>query len=342
MAQNPIFDKKNVIVTGGAGFIGSFLCERLLKEARVICIDNFSTSKPDNINHLLKNQDFELIRADLSEKIDLTSYRELERFKLKFQGVQEIYHLACPTSVKNFDQHRINTVLANSVVMRNALDMAVAFSAKFFHASTSIIYGWRPADGHLFREEEFGNVDHLQPRSCYDEGKRWAETMVYTYKQVHGLDARIGRIFRTYGPRMPLYDGHMIPDFIIDALDGKPLTIYGDADKKFTTTLAYVTDTVDAIMKLMEQPQDVGPVNIGSDQEVSLEDVAKKIVEMVGSQSTVTHAPPLAFMSVLGLPDLTKVKNTLGWFPLVSLEQGLQKSIEYTIAHRGLISPGRA
>lgn len=340
MAQTPIFDKKNVIVTGGAGFIGSFLCERLLKDSRVICIDNFSTSIPDNINHLLKNQDFELIRADLADLLDLESFGELARFKLKFQGVQEIYHLACPTSVKNFDGHRMRTLLANSVVMRNVLDIAVKYKAKFFQASTSVIYGWRPEDGHLFREEEFGNVDHLQPRSCYDEGKRWAETMVDTYRSVHGLNVRIGRIFRTYGPRMPLYDGHMIPDFIIDATLGQRLVIYGDAEKKFTTSLMYVTDAVDAIAKLMDLAQDPGPVNIGSDQEVSLEDVARKIIGMTGSAAEVVHEPPLAFMSILGLPDLTKAKNELGWFPLVSLDQGLQKSIEYTVAHKGLVGSG--
>ncbi len=336
MADKPIFEKKNVLVTGGAGFIGSFLCERLLKDARVICIDNFATSMQSNIDHLLKNADFEFIRADINEPIDLEKYPELERFKLKFQGVQEIYNLACPTSAKRFEEFRRQTTLANSVGMRNILDLAVKYGAKFFQASTSVVYGPRPADGHLFKEEEFGAFDHLTPRACYDEGKRWAETMTITYSQMNGLDARIGRIFRTYGPRMPLFDGQMMPDFITNALEGKDLVVYGD--ENFRTSLMYVTDVVDAIVKLMRLPKDIGPVNIGSDYDIKIVDVAKKIIELTNSSSKITHEEQLMFMSQLGLPELTKAKEQLGWLPLIPLEQGLKKSIEYTIAQKGLTS----
>ncbi len=337
MPETPIFEKKNILVTGGAGFIGSFLCERLLKDNKVVCVDNFITSDENNIAHLLKNSDFEFIKADVNEGLDLEKFPELERFKLKFQGFQEIYHLACPTSAKQFEEFRHQTLLANSVGLRNALDLAVKYKAKFFHASTSVVYGPRPEDGHLFREEEFGMLDHLTPRSCYDEGKRWAETMVYTYRQVHGIDARMGRIFRTYGPRMLLNDGQMIPDFILNALDGRDLVIYGDAN--FRTSLIYVTDVVDAILKLMKLPKDPGPVNIGSDYDIKLVDVAKHIIELTNSSSKVSFEPPLLFMTQLGLPDLTRAKEQLGWLPLVSLDQGLRRSIEYTIAHRGLIRP---
>jgi len=337
VAESPIFEKKNVLVTGGAGFIGSFLCERLLQEdCKVICVDNLVTSSTINIDQLLKNPDFELLKADINVPLDLEAFPELERFKVKFQGIQEIYHLACPTSAKKFDQFRMDTLWANSVGMKNVLDIAAVHKAKFFQASTSVIYGLRPADNHLFKESEFGAFDHMTPRSCYDEGKRWAETMAHTYATVHGLDVRIGRIFRTYGPRMPLRDGQMIPDFIMDALEGKELVIYGtDA---FRTSLTYVTDIVDGILRLMRNPENPGPVNLGSDYDIKIVDVAKKIIELTGSSSQIVYKEPLPFMTELGLPDLTKAKD-FGWIQLVNLEQGLKRSVEYTIAHKGLLSP---
>ncbi|OGL75003.1 hypothetical protein A3C96_00070 [Candidatus Uhrbacteria bacterium RIFCSPHIGHO2_02_FULL_60_10] len=335
MADAPIFEKKNILVTGGAGFIGSVLCERLLKEHHVICVDNLCTSYATNIDHLLKDQNFEFIRADINQPLDLDKYSELERFKVKFQGVQEIYHLACPTSAKNFDKFRQDTLLANSVGMRNILDLAVKYKAKFFQASTSVIYGPRPADGRLSKEADSGFIDHLSRRACYDEGKRFAETMCQTYKEVHGIDVRIARIFRTYGPRMPLFDGQMVPDFVIDALDGKDVVIYGD--ENFRTSLVFVTDVVDGILRLMNLPKDPGPLNLGSDYDVKLVDVAQRIIALTNSTSKIRFDPPLLFMSQLCLPDLTKAKDLLGWIPLVSLEQGLKKSIEYTTAHRGLI-----
>jgi UDP-glucuronate decarboxylase len=336
MGEAPIFEKKNILVTGGAGFIGSFLCERLLKDNKVICVDNFITSSEGNIDYLLPNPNFEFLRADINEPLDLEKYPELDRFKIKFQGIQEIYHMACPTSAKKFDQFKHQTLLSNSVGMRNVLDMAVKYKSKFFLASTSVVYGPRPADGHLFKEEEFGAFNHLSPRGCYDEGKRWAETMANTYRDVHNVDVRMARIFRTYGPRMLLYDGQMIPDFITDALENKDLVIYGD--DKFRTSLVYVSDVVDAITKLMKLPKDPGPINIGSDYDVKLIDVAAKIIKLTNSSSKVVFEPPILFMSALGLPDLTKVKDVLGWIPMVPLEQGLMKSIEYTTAHKGLIS----
>lgn len=338
MPESPIFDKKNVVVTGGAGFIGSFLCEKLLHEgARVICIDNFITSSTNNINHMLKDADFELIRTDVAEPFDLASYPELERFKLKSQGVQEVYHMACPTSPKKFDQFKMQTLQANSVGMKNVLDMALKYKSRFFQASTSVVYGMRPEDNHLLKEEEVGTYDHLTPRGCYDEGKRWAETMANTYADVHGLDVRIGRIFRTYGPRMALFDGHMIPDFIINAFEGKDMVVYGD--ENFRTSLIYVTDIVDGIMRLMSAQKDPGPVNLGSDYDIKIVDVVKKIIEITESSSKVVFEDPLPFMRNLGLPDLTRVKQELGWIPLVSLEQGLKKSVEYAMAHKGLLGP---
>jgi UDP-glucuronate decarboxylase len=335
MPEAHVFDKKNILVTGGAGFIGSFLCEKLLADSRVICLDNFTTSQESNIDHLLQNGDFEFIRQDINAPFDLEAFPELARFKLKFQGIQEIYHLACPTSPKKFDQFKMQTLLANSLGMKNALDLAVKYGAKFLLSSTSVVYGPRPADGHAFVETEFGAVDMLSPRSCYDEGRRFAETCVATYNQVHGVDVRIARVFRTYGPRMMLFDGQMIPDFITNALDNQDLVIYGD--ETFRTSLAYVSDVVDGLIKLMGAPKGIGPVNIGSDLEVPLVDVAQRIIEMTGSSSRITFQPPLLFMTPLGIPSLVKAKDQLGWLPLVTVDAGLKQTIDYTIAHKGLL-----
>lgn len=337
MAEKVIFDKKNVLVTGGAGFIGSHLCEALLKSgARVICLDNFITSSESNIDALLKNPDFEFIRHDLSVPFDPEAFPELARFKIKFQGIQEIYNLACPTSAKKFEQYKMQTLYANSLGMKNALDLAVRYGSRVVHTSTSVVYGPRPADGHLFKEEEFGAVDVLSPRACYDEGKRFAESSCVTYKQVHGLDVRIARIFRTYGPRMPLFDGQMISDFITNALDGKELEVFGD--ETFRTSLIYVADVVDGLMKMMAHPTDIGPVNIGSDIDLPIVDVANRILEMTGSSSKIVFKGSLMFITQLGLPDLTKAKEELGWIPLVTLDEGLKRAIDYTIASKSLLS----
>ena len=219
--------------------------------------------------------------------------------------------------------------------MKNTLDVAVRFKAKMFHASTCVVYGERPKDNHPFREDEWGANDMLSPRACYDEGKRFAESMCATYEQVLAIDMRIGRIFRTYGPRMPLFDGQMIPDFITNALDGKDLEIFGD--ETFHTSLLYVSDVVEAIMKMMEGPSGTGPMNIGSDQDVRLVDVAQRIIEMTGSSSKITFKDPLLFMTQLGLPDLARAKEKLGWIPLVTLDNGLKKAIDYTIANKSLL-----
>lgn len=329
-------ERKNILVTGGAGFIGSHLCEALLKDANVICLDNFTTSEVGNINHLLKDSNFEFIRHDINTPFDPELFPELARFKVKFQGIQEIYHLACPTSPKKFDQYRMQTLYANSLGMKNALDVAVRYRSKVAFSSSSVIYGPRPVDGHLFLETEMGTSDLQSPRACYDEGKRFAEACCVTYRLTHGLDIRIARIFRTYGPRMPLFDGQMIPDFITSALDGKELELYGD--ETFRTSLIYVGDVVDGLIKLMQAPPEVQVVNIGSDVDVPLIDVAQRIVEMTGSVSKIVFHPALLFMSQLGLPDMVKAKESLGWIPLITLDDGLKRTIEYTMSHKSLLS----
>lgn len=336
MSDQPIFDKKNILVTGGAGFIGSFLCERLLKDARVICVDNFVSSSEANIDLLLKNPDFEFIRHDINQPLDLEALPELARFKMKFQGIQEIYHLASPTSPKKFDQYRMQTLLTNSLGTKLILDLAVKYRAKVLAASSSVIYGPRPADMHPFEEHETGTSDTQSPRACYDEGKRFLEAACTTYANVHDIDVKVARIFRIYGPRMPLFDGHMIPDFILDALDGKAVEIYGD--ETFSTTLCYVGDCVDALLKLMDAPKGIGPVNVGSDQDIPIVDVAQRILEMTGSSSNISFQPSLEFMTQLGVPSITKAKDRLSWLPLVGIDDGLKQVIDYTIAHKHLLA----
>lgn len=325
---------KNILVTGGAGFIGSHLCEKLLKEARVICVDNLVNSTQRNIDHLLQNQNFEFLKVDINEPIDLKKFKELDRFQIEFTGLQEVYHLACPTSAKNFDKYKMDTLFANSLGMKNVLDMALKYKSKFVHASTSVVYGPRQEDRE-FKEEDYGLFDHLSPRSCYDEGKRFSETMVATYKQVHGLDSRIARIFRTFGPRQRLADGEMMPDFVLDAISGKDLVIYGD--ENFKTSLCFVDDVVDGLIKLMEVQQSIDVINLGSDREYKLAEVAQKIIEMTDSKSKIVYEASLPFITQLGIPDIRKAKDELGWFPIVNLEDGLRQTIEYVQAHRAIL-----
>ncbi|MEK7189731.1 MAG: NAD-dependent epimerase/dehydratase family protein [Patescibacteria group bacterium] len=341
MPKTPIFGKKNVLVTGGAGFIGSHLCEVLLKTSKVICLDNFSNSTPANIEHLLKDPDFELLKLNINQPFNLEDFPELEKFKIKFQGVQEIYHMACPTSAKNFNQSKIETLLTNSVGTYYALEMAVKYKAKFMLGSSAVVYGPRQPDKQTFSEEDLGAVNNLSKRACYDEGKRFAETMAATYAQVHKIDTKIARIFRTYGPRLKLFDSQMISDFIVEAIRGQDLVIYGD--ETFSSSLVYVSDVVDGLLKLMAVADSVGAVNVvnfGDERVHLLSDVAKTIIEKVGSKSKIHFEKPLEFITPLGIPDIRKAKNELGWMPLVMLEDGLKKTIDYTIAKEKTIGQG--
>src|SRR3990167_9311789 len=251
LAQKP----KTILVTGGAGFIGAHLCERLVKDGhRVICVDNFSTSHLRNIEALLQIPTFQFLRLDVTQPFNLESYPELVSFKIAFEGIHEIYHLACPTAIKAFDKFRTQTLFANSLGNYQVLEIARKYKSKILLTSSSVVYGARQDEHPLFTEDVRGVVDHLTPRACYDEGKRFAETMFETYRQVHSLDIRIARIFRTYGPRMPLFDGHLIPDFILNAMDGKDLVLYGG--KQFRTSLVYVSDVIDGLLRLMEAVKD--------------------------------------------------------------------------------------
>jgi len=331
----PIFEKKNVLVTGGAGFLGSHLCERLLKEAKVICLDDLSNSHVENIEHLLQYPDFEFIKFDVNEPIDLENFPELGKFKIKFQGIQEIYHLACPTSPRNFENLKVHSLWANSKSMLNTLDLAVHYKAKYVFASSSVVYG-NPTDEHkIFSEDDEGKVSHLSPRGCYDEGKRFAETCVETYRQVYGIDAKIARVFTTYGPRMQLRDGLLIPDFILSALEGKDLVIYGD--ETMEQSLCFVTDMVDGFLRLMASDPDIHIVNLGSDESLKMINVAHAIIQMTNSSSHVIFEKPLVFLTKKGIPDLHRAKEKLDWIPIINLQDGLQRVVDFTSANREML-----
>jgi UDP-glucuronate decarboxylase len=331
----PIFEKKNIIVTGGAGFLGSHLCERLLKEGKVICIDDLSNSSIQNIEHLLQYPDFEFIKMDVNNPIDLDNFDELDKFKVKFQGVQEIYHLACPTSPKNFESLKIHSLWSNSKAMLNTLDLAVKYRAKYIFGSSAVVYGNSTSDNAMLSEEDEGIVNHLSPRGCYDEGKRFAETCVETYRQVYGIDAKIARIFTTYGPRMKLRDGLLIPDFIISALEGKDLIIYGNGD--MSQSLCYVSDMIDGLVRLMHTGTETPIVNLGSDHMVKVMDVAQMIIGLTNSSSEVRFEDELVFLTKKSIPNLRRAKDNLAWIPLIRLQDGLQKTIDFTIANKEII-----
>jgi len=333
MHKKVIFDKKISLVIGGAGFIGSNLCEELLKTSKVICVDDFSSGNEKNIDHLLSEPDFEFVNHDMSTEIDLESLPELQKFKIKFQGIQDIYNLACPMSINDFNKNKIKVLLANSLVVKNALDLALKYEAKFLHFSSSVVYGDRSKNPGKIEEAEIGKSDFLSSRSSYDEGKRFAETMVMNYRREASVDAKIIRVFRTYGPKMQLFDSQIIPDFINAALENKPITIYGD--ENFTTSLCYISDLLDAVNKIMDSDF-FGPVNIGSDVEINLTHVANKIKELTNSSSEIVYKKELEFLSPLCFPDINLAKKSLGWLPIVTLEKGLQETVHHLQVNKGL------
>jgi len=326
MSKQVIFEKKNVLVAGGAGFIGSHLCDELLKTSKVICVDNFSTSTERNIDHLLSHPDFVFINHDLAKPIDWINLPDLKKFKLEFQGIQEIYNLACPMSPMHFLDNRLSIMEANSSVVKNLLELATSFKSKFMHFSSSVIYGpRRPEEAGIKVTEDFlGQLDTMSVRSAYDEGKRFAESLVLNYREIFKLDAKIIRLFRTYGPRMELNDDQMLPDMINDALDGKDVAIFGD--ERFSSSFCYIDDVIDAVMKMMKSNY-MGPVNIGSDVSVNLTDLAMMIIQETNSESNIVYQDGHIFFSELSLPDIKKAKDDLGWMPVVTLENGLKKTI---------------
>lgn len=315
-----IFDKKNIIVTGGAGFIGSHLIETLIKSNKVICIDNLSTGNERNIDHLLQLPDFHFINHDINKPLDLEDIPELEKFKIPFQGIQEIYHLACPASPVAIDSDPIGTSLASSVGVKNILDLTIKYKAKFLFTSSSYIYGLTSDEQEFVPESYIGPYDHLAPRSAYVEGKKYAESLINDYKTIHNLDAKIARIFNVYGPRIKINDGRIVPDLIMKALDNQPMVIPGNENLR--NSFCYVTDLVEALIKYMETAE-TGPMNIGNPESMSLVSVAQKIKNLTDSTSEIVFADFDKYAIKSIVPDISLAKEKLGWFPITLIDQGL-------------------
>ncbi|MCA9018657.1 MAG: SDR family oxidoreductase [Planctomycetaceae bacterium] len=302
----------SVLVTGGAGFLGSHLCDRLIEQGRdVICLDNFFSGSKRNIAHLIGHPRFELIRHDIF------FFNDLE--------VSEIYNLACPASPVAYQYNPIKTIKTSSVGMVNVLGLAKRCSAKVLHASTSEVYG--DPDVHPQVEEYWGNVNPLGPRSCYDEGKRLAESLCINYHQAHQVPIRIVRIFNTYGPRMDPNDGRVISNFINQALRGEPLTIYGDGQQ--TRSFCYVDDLIEGFLRMMQQDETTGPVNLGNPVENSMLELAQAVLSSVDSESELIHEPLPTDDPKQRCPDITKARKFLDWEPEVSLQEGLARTVEY-------------
>ena len=302
---------KRILVTGGAGFIGSHLCERLLNEGNdVICLDNFFTGSKDNIRHLLGNDHFELVRHDITKEY--------------FAEVDQIYNLACPASPPHY---QYNAIKKTSVLgVTNMLGLAKRCKATILQASTSEVYG--DPQVHPQVETYWGNVNPIGIRSCYDEGKRCAETLMMDYHRQNNVDIRIVRIFNTYGPNMDPNDGRVVSNFIVQALKGENITIYGDGSQ--TRSFCFVSDLVNGMIKMMNNPQKfIGPVNLGNPSERTILDFAKLILEMTNSNSKIVYKPLPGDDPTQRKPDITLAKKELDWQPQVDIKEGLQKTIEY-------------
>ncbi|MBI2138800.1 SDR family oxidoreductase [Candidatus Woesearchaeota archaeon] len=304
---------KTVLVTGGAGFIGSHLCAELLKRGKyVICLDNFFTGSNRNIQGLIGNKNFEVMRHDIIQPI--------------FLEVDEIYNLACPASPVHYQFDPIKTLLTSTVGMFNMLGIAKRCRAKILQASTSEVYG--NAMVHPQPETYWGNVNCLGPRACYDEGKRVAETFMVDYFKENKVNIRLVRIFNTYGPHMAKDDGRVISNFIVQALLNKPLTVYGDGSH--TRSFCYVADMVDGFIRMMENREDfIGPVNLGNPEEISIAALAKKIIALAGSSSTIEFRELPEDDPERRNPDISLAKKKLTWQPTTPLESGLKKTIAY-------------
>lgn len=305
--------ERRIVVTGGAGFLGSHLCERLLSEgAEVICLDNFFTGPRRNIEHLLEHKRFELIRHDVTFPI----YLEID----------EIYNLACPASPIHYQHDPVQTTKTSVHGAINMLGLAKRVKAKILQASTSEVYG--DPNVHPQTEEYWGHVNPIGPRSCYDEGKRCAETLFFDYWRQHKMRIKVARIFNTYGPRMHPNDGRVVSNFIIQALLGRDITIYGDGSQ--TRSFCYVDDLIDGLVRLMNSPDQVtGPINLGNPVEFSMLQLADEVLALTGSRSRIVHRPLPQDDPRQRQPDISKAQEFLDWRPAIRLKEGLGKTIEY-------------
>lgn len=330
--DNVIFDKKNVLVIGGAGFIGSHLCDELIKTSKVICLDNFSTGDEKNIDHLLSEPDFEFIKHDIIDPVDLEKQPELQKFKIQFQGIQEIYNLACPFSPNNFDALRIPMILANSLGVKNVLDIALKYKTKLLHFSSAAVYG-EFKERTMVSEDYIGNLDYLSAQSAYYEGRRFAESLVVNYKKHYNIDAKIIRLFNIYGPRMSLFDGQLIPSIITGALNGNDIVI--NAEESSLSSFCYVDDVVDAALKIINTSKSE-LYNIGSDVDLKILDLANMIVNACESKSTIKLSDNKIIELTMPIPDISRSRNDLGWMPIVTVEKGLERTIYEFRARIGL------
>ncbi|WP_417803627.1 UDP-glucuronic acid decarboxylase family protein [Thalassospira lucentensis] len=305
--------RKRILVTGGAGFLGSHLCERLLDEGHdVLCVDNFFTGTKDNIVHLLDKPHFELMRHDVT-------------FPLYLE-VDEIYNLACPASPIHYQHDPVQTTKTSVHGAINMLGLAKRVGAKIFQASTSEVYG--DPEVHPQTEDYRGNVNPIGPRACYDEGKRCAETLFFDYHRQHKLEIKVARIFNTYGPRMHPQDGRVVSNFIIQALQGEDITIYGNGEQ--TRSFCFYSDLLEGFIRLMAtDPSVSGPMNLGNPHEITIRELAERVIDMTGSKSKLIFKDLPADDPLQRKPDITFARNTLGWEPTVALETGLASTIEY-------------
>ena len=305
--------RKRILVTGGAGFLGSHLCDRLIKDGQdVLCLDNFFTGSKKNIAHLMTNDSFELMRHDVT-------------FPL-YVETDQIYNLACPASPVHYQFDPVQTTKTSIHGAINMLGLAKRTRARIFQASTSEVYG--DPEVHPQREEYWGRVNPIGPRSCYDEGKRCAETLFFDYHRQHDIDIKVVRIFNTYGPRMHPNDGRVVSNFIVQAIKGEDITIYGDGSQ--TRSFCYVDDLIEAFVRMMNTEKGfTGPVNIGNPGEYSMLELAEKVLKLTGGKSKLIYQPLPVDDPKQRQPDISLAKNKLGWEPKVQLEDGLKETISY-------------
>ena len=305
--------KGRALVTGGAGFIGSHLCERLLNDGyEVLCVDNYYSSTKDNIIHLMSNPRFEVIRHDVT-------------FPL-YVEVDEIYHLACPASPVHYQRDPVQTTKTAVHGSINMLGLAKRTGAKILLTSTSEVYG--DPQVHPQTEDYWGNVNPIGPRACYDEGKRAAETLFFDYHRQHNLDIKVVRLFNTYGPRMHPHDGRVVSNFVVSALTGQPITVYGDGSQ--TRSFQYIDDLIDGLVKMMASGHEVtGPINLGNPGEFTIAELADMVISQTGTHAQVEYRALPQDDPVRRQPDITRAKQTLGWEPTITLADGLARTIEY-------------